>query len=167
MTTYLLDSNIFIQSKNFHYRFEFCQAFWDLIINLHKQGHVFSIKKVKDELIAGDDDLSIWIKKLPDSFWIDEFEHIGDYQKVMTWAYAADFTDKAKEVFAEAKIADAWLVASAASHANRVIVTQEARVDSNIKRQIKIPNAAEYFQVTCLTLYDFLSATCHNNFTPI
>ncbi|MGH8560116.1 MAG: DUF4411 family protein [Methylococcales bacterium] len=26
-TRYLIDANVFIQAKNFHYRFEFCQAF--------------------------------------------------------------------------------------------------------------------------------------------
>jgi hypothetical protein len=28
MTTYLLDSNIFIQAKNLHYGLDFCPAFW-------------------------------------------------------------------------------------------------------------------------------------------
>lgn len=47
MTRYLLDSNVFIQAKNLHYRFEFCQTFWDLIIELHRRQIVFSIEKVK------------------------------------------------------------------------------------------------------------------------
>ena len=29
MTTYLLDSNVFIQAKNLYYGFDFCPAFWD------------------------------------------------------------------------------------------------------------------------------------------
>ncbi len=28
MTTYLLDTNVFIQAKNLHYGFDFCPAFW-------------------------------------------------------------------------------------------------------------------------------------------
>lgn len=168
MTTYLLDSNIFIQSKNFHYRFEFCQAFWDLIIKLHNKGYVFSIKRVKNELIAGGDELSDWVKALPDTFWIDEFDYITDYKEIIQWANSADFTDRAKEVFADGNIADAWLIASAVDQTKkRVIVTQEVKIDLNIKKSIKIPNAAAEFKVECLNLFDFLSRTCHNNFTPI
>ena len=29
MTSYLLDSNLFIQAKNHRYGFDFCPAFWD------------------------------------------------------------------------------------------------------------------------------------------
>ncbi len=34
MTRYLLDSNVFIQAKNLHYRFEFCQAFCKVLPNV-------------------------------------------------------------------------------------------------------------------------------------
>lgn len=167
MTTYLLDSNIFIQSKNFQYRFGFCQAFWDLIINLHHQGQVFSINKVKDELTEGNDELADWVKTLPKSFWLDEFDYIDGYNDVINWAQSTNFKDRAKANFADEKIADAWLVASAFNRSNTVIVTQETQVNPEARKQIKIPNAAQEFNVDCFTLYDFLSATCHNNFTPL
>ncbi|SES92652.1 protein of unknown function [Thorsellia anophelis DSM 18579] len=60
---YLIDSNIFIQSKNFEYRFEYCRIFWDLLVKLHEKGIVYSINAVKEELLQKDDDLSDWIKK--------------------------------------------------------------------------------------------------------
>lgn len=43
---YLIDADVFIQAKNLHYRFEFCQAFWDWISAAHKAGLVYSIEKV-------------------------------------------------------------------------------------------------------------------------
>ena len=49
-TQYLIDSNVFIQAKNLHYRFEFCQGFWDWLIEAHQAGIIFSIQKVKKEL---------------------------------------------------------------------------------------------------------------------
>ncbi len=55
---YLLDSNIFIQAKDLHYSFDFCPAFWQWIDREHANGRVFSIEKVKDKLIGGDDELA-------------------------------------------------------------------------------------------------------------
>jgi hypothetical protein len=55
---YLLDANIFIQAKNLHYGFDFCPAFWEWLHAGNEQGKVFSIEKVRDELIGGDDELA-------------------------------------------------------------------------------------------------------------
>lgn len=174
MTSYLLDSNFFIQSKNFSYRFEFCQAFWDLIIKLHNKGLVYSINKVKNELLNGNDSLSIWVSQLPDSFWLDEFDYIDEYKSVINWAEtkiinptnSQGFTKTAKEVFADEDRADAWLIACASGLSNTTIVTQETFVDPKTYKTIKIPNAAQDFKIKCTTIYDFLTATCENNFTP-
>jgi|26BtaG_2_1085354.scaffolds.fasta_scaffold24023_2 hypothetical protein len=174
MTRYLLDSNFFIQSKNFSYRFEFCQAFWDLIITLHNQGLVYSIQKVKQELIKGNDNLSSWVRQLPESFWLDEFDYVNEYNSVINWANnklvdpakSQGFTSAAKAIFADEGRADAWLIACASGLPNTVIVTQETKIDPKAYKTIKIPNAAQDFQVSCSTIYDFLSNTCENNFTP-
>ncbi len=58
MTTYLLDSNVFIQAKNLHYGFDFCPAFWDWLVEQNRADKVASIEKVADELQAGDDELA-------------------------------------------------------------------------------------------------------------
>ena len=165
MTRYLLDSNVFIQAKNLHYRFEFCQAFWDLLIELNNQGKVFSISKVKKELERGNDSLTDWIINLPDNFWLDENTHIAEYADVINWSSGQNFTQKAMEDFAEYSRADAWLVSTAKAMTDTVIVTQEAHIDPNIKKAIKIPNVANAFGIGCLSVYDFLSASSENNFT--
>ncbi len=60
---YLLDANVFMQAKNLHYGFDFCPAFWEWLIARNAAGNVFSIEKVEDEILAGDDDLSQWSKE--------------------------------------------------------------------------------------------------------
>ena len=55
---YLLDANVFLQAKNLHYGFDFCPAFWDWLAQANAQGRVFSIEKVKAELV--DDDAAQW-----------------------------------------------------------------------------------------------------------
>ncbi len=69
MTTYLLDSNVFIQAKNLHYGFDFCPAFWDWMIRLNADGRVASIEKVGDELQAGDDLLAEWAGERGEGFF--------------------------------------------------------------------------------------------------
>ena len=62
MSTYLVDSNVFIQAKNLHYGFDFCPAFWRWLVEQSSAGKVKSIEKVANELQAGDDDLASWIR---------------------------------------------------------------------------------------------------------
>ena len=52
MTDYLLDANVFIQTKNLHYGFDFCPAFWDWLVVQNEAGEVASIERVGDELRA-------------------------------------------------------------------------------------------------------------------
>lgn len=162
---YLIDSNIFIQAKRTYYQMSFCTAFWDLIITLHNQGKVYSINKVKQELTRGEDELSEWAKTLPSTFWIDEEQYSEEYGKIINWAYQSKFTDTAKLNFAEHSRADAWLIATAAAK-NMTIITHETRADPNVKRLVKIPNAAEIYGIPCITIYEFLAEHSHSNFTP-
>lgn len=163
MTRYLLDSNIFIQSSIFEYRPSFCFAFWELLKNLHLAGRVFSISSVKRELTCKDDELAKWVNDLPDTFFLDERvvaqKHYAD---LMNWAMNnPQFKDEAKNKFAS-EHADPWLVVYAAQEKMK-IVTHEI-YDPHIKKAIKIPNAAEYLKVDCVTLYNFLDLVSENNF---
>jgi hypothetical protein len=60
---YLLDANVFIQAKNLHYGMDFCPAFWAWLTKQNEAGQVFSIEKVADELVAGDDELASGLLK--------------------------------------------------------------------------------------------------------
>lgn len=60
--TYLLDANVFIQAKNLHYGLDFCPAFWEWLIDNNVSGRVFSIDKVADEIAAGADELTDWMR---------------------------------------------------------------------------------------------------------
>ena len=61
---YLFDSDVLINAKNFHYNPKFCPEFWDWIVAGHNAGLLFSIDKVRDELLNGkkDDPLYGWAK---------------------------------------------------------------------------------------------------------
>jgi hypothetical protein len=59
---YLLDANVFVEAKNAYYGFDFAPGFWDWLDREHANGNVYSIEKVRDELIGGDDELADWAK---------------------------------------------------------------------------------------------------------
>jgi hypothetical protein len=61
---YLLDTNIFIEAKNAYYGFDFCPAFWEWLVAKNREGLVFSIEKVGDEISAGEDELATWSSEL-------------------------------------------------------------------------------------------------------
>lgn len=135
---YLLDTDVFIRAKNDHYRFEVCPGFWDWLERANAAGAVHSIDAVYNELTAGDDDLSTWVKARK-SFFVpttqDELTAIG---AVNRWATnSPDYDAAAKSEFAT--VADSFLIGHAVA-GGHTVVTHEVIRDS--RRKIKIPNAA-------------------------
>lgn len=65
---YLLDSNTYIQAKNFYYDMNFCPAYWDWLDQQFKNGQLASISSVYDELANYGDELTNWVKERKDQF---------------------------------------------------------------------------------------------------
>lgn len=157
----LIDSNIFIQAKNFAYRFEFCKGFWDWILLAHNAGHLYSCKKVFAELKNGDPDdpARLWAESLPPSFFLDDEGDVAvmtHYATLMQWAVSSPFNPPAVSEFADQSKADAFLIAVAMRYGMR-IATQEKLVDPNVKKRIPIPNVASAHGVSTEYVYDMLS----------
>ena len=159
---YLIDANVFIQAKNFHYRFGFCQAFWEWLIDAHEAGIVFSIDKVRKELnnFKKDDAVKSWIKTLPESFFIADITDGAvrkEYSSIMQWiASDTHYLPQAKAEFANIDETDAFLIATALAH-NCMIVTHETRSPAQ-----KIESSYQTRQTNFL-LKLFLYRTCSAN----
>jgi len=149
---YLLDSDVFIQAKNLHYSFDFCPAFWEWIDFAHARGTVFSIEKIRGELIAGDDELSTWAQARGEAFFLPpDSAMLPSLGTVSTWASSGTYEAAAVSTFLQ--VADYYLVAHA--HAHRfTVVTHEVVSDS--KKKIKIPNACIGLGVTVMSPYEML-----------
>ncbi len=67
---YLLDSNTYIQAKNFHYNMNFCPAYWEWLDLKYLDGDIGSIKSVYEELYQSQngDELSDWVRERRDQF---------------------------------------------------------------------------------------------------
>lgn len=158
--TYLLDSDVFITAKNLYYAFDLCPGFWESVLYHHDQERVFSIDRVRGELLAGSkkEDLVQWVRnRVPDSFFlpVDSDEVTAAYAEIMLWAQrSAQYLDHAKAKFATG--ADGWLVAYARVH-GRTVVTNEQSAPT-ARNAIKIPDICAQFEVHCDTPFSMLRA---------
>lgn len=167
ITRYLIDSNVFIQAKNFHYRFQFCQGFWQWLTDAHEAGLVFSIDKVRQELNDGkkDDPVRLWADDLPNSFFIADMHDnavMQSYKDVMEWNISNHYKIQAKDEFARFDKADAFLIAAAKAYGFSIVTHEVSRPDS--KKRILIPDAAKVFNIESILIYDLLSQYATGNF---
>lgn len=148
---YLLDSNVFMQAKNLHYGFDFCPAFWDWIDARAAQGEVLSIDKVRDELIAGDDELSEWAEARKEFFLKPDATVLASLRTASEWTNTAGYTPAAVNLFLQA--ADYYLVSHAQAQGH-IVVTHEKPSPSTNK--IKVPDACIGLDVKCMTPFEML-----------
>ena len=148
---YLLDSDVFMQAANLHYPFAFCPAFWDWIDREHANNKVYSISKVREEILTGTDELIGWTKSRTSLFL--ETNDAKTYESLAllsSWA-ASKYKLMAQEKFY--KGADFLLVGFAHAYGHTV-VTQEKHCNGE---QIKIPNACTALNVECINTWDLLA----------
>ncbi len=149
---YLLDSNVFIQAKNFHYGMDFCPAFWDWLVRENANGIVHSIDKVAEELQRGTDELAAWVKQRGSGFFLP-LDHgvVRRLTDVSDWIYSQQYTQAAVRQFFNDT--DYYLVAAALAH-GVTVVTHE--VPSAGTGRVKIPNVCTGLGVQCLNPFQML-----------
>lgn len=150
--TYLLDANVFIQAKNLHYGLDFCPAFWEWIVENNYAEKVFSIDKVADEINAGADELTEWMRNNGNGLFLKtDTATAAQFGKVSIWATSQNYEPAAINTFLQ--VADFYLVAPALA-GSYVIVTHE--VPANSTKRIKIPNACIGLDLRFMTPYEML-----------
>lgn len=137
---YLIDSNIFIRSKN-EMPMNLWPTFWQRMTDMVNSGELFISTKVKEEIERGNDELTEWLKhSAPKTCFVGlDGDIMRMYGAVQAWAGTKSFTQTARNVFAT--VADAYLVATAAAK-NMTLVTYE-KSNPNSKARVLIPDACE------------------------
>ena len=153
--TSLIDSNILIEAKNHYYKFIICPGFWDFLEEQLYAERMLILDRVRNEITAGNDELSDWIKKFPkgspfikntqnDKNILDVYNEVAEYAN----------RNYSKEVDKFLSGADAWLIAYAREHANITILTKEGKDNLN---EPKIPDVCKHFKVKCrIGIFDTL-----------
>lgn len=171
---YLFDSDSLIVAHRSHYSYEFCPAFWDWIITGNKNFIFFTIDRIADEIKAGNK------KDYLEDFFQSNIDFIlptkGDeeclrkYAEIQIWASAIwaknktpKKTSKALEVFAKEQTADPWLVAYASIYGFKIISNEVSSFNS--QTSIKLPDAAEAFNIEVVNLHKVLTIHSGPNFS--
>jgi hypothetical protein len=155
---YLLDANIFIEAKNRYYSFDLAPRFWEWLVTANAQGTVLSAAKVKEELLAGDDDLADWVKRQGSSFFLPVDAATVESMRLLTeWAQQqaeeGRYTRAAAQEFAAG---DIYVVGTAHAHGHTV-VTHERPDPNRSRRRIKIPEACNVFGVPWMNTFEMLT----------
>lgn len=130
--SYLLDANVFIQAKNFHYGFDFCPAFWDWLVASNQRGLVYSIEKVGDELEAGSDELATWAAQRGNAFFIEpNAATLPALGRVSAWASAPGQAYEPGAINTFLQVADYYLIAQSLARGD-IVVSHE--IASNTKK---------------------------------
>lgn len=159
---YIVDSDVLITAKNAYYAFDICPGFWDSLIDLHNAGNVFSVDRIRQELLAGreEEDLVQWVKRdMPDSFFLStqNAEVATAFQEVMLWVQRnPQYFDNAKAKFATE--ADGWLVAYARVYDDMDIVTNE-QPRPGARARVLLPDICDQFDVLYLDTFAMLKAS--------
>ena len=147
--TYLVDSDVFITAKNLYYSFDICPGFWKSVLHHHREGRIFSVDRVRSELLAGHktEDLVRWVRdEVPEGFFVpvDTDVVVRAYTDVMMWVQRnPEYFDHAKAKFATG--ADGWLVAYARMHDATIVTNEQSAPES--RKEIKLPDVCKQFGV--------------------
>jgi hypothetical protein len=156
--TYVVDSDVFITAKNLYYSFDICPGFWKSVVHHHREGRVFSVDRVRSELLAGHrtEDLVQWVRdQVPEGFFVpvDIDEVVRAYTDIMMWVQRhPSYFALAKAKFATG--ADGWLVAYAQVHGATVVTNEQSAPES--RREIKLPDVCDQFKVDHKNTFDML-----------
>ena len=142
----LLDANAFIEARRFYYGFDLAPGFRQWLADPARRGRVASLGAVKDEIMAGTDELVAWARDLDPAFWLpDTQEAVSAIAEVSAWATDPErsYTQTAIDTFLDSP--DLQLVGHARA-VGGVVVTRE-RPAPNSQRRIKIPDVCAAFGI--------------------
>ncbi len=154
---YAIDSDVFIRAKREYYAFDFHSSFWDFLLAQHTAGNVWSVDRVKDELLSyqnAQDPLIQWSKAAPASFFASTqtAQCFQEYQQYQSWIQGnSQYTPVALADFGNS--ADGWLVAHAKINDLEVVTWEKP---SNERNRVKIPDLATAHGVRTVELWDML-----------
>lgn len=159
---YLIDSDVLIEAKDRHYGFDFCPGFWDWLVQQQAAGNVFSVQRIYQELITGDDDLVTWVQTQGAGFFLAP-DAATTVSLAAISAVASRMTVNGQRYTAGAMAdflasGDYYLIAHAHAH-RHTVVTHEIGSgpghQASLKR-LKIPDVCLAAGVDCLDPFRML-----------
>ncbi len=158
---FLIDSNVLITPQEQYYPFDLAPNFWAQMAEKIEDGSIVILDVVKDEILVSKDkdDLSNWFENLKIDHYVDHRQPdiLSKYSEVLQSIQDNPcYKDKALRAWSPAKVADPWLIATAAVF-GFTIITIEKRANKLSQHDPsgnpKIPNVASDFDVSVEDLF--------------
>ncbi len=144
MSKYVIDSNVLIDAKNWHFPMDSATDFWDWLLTLGKD-YLLIPEEVQKEIGTGKDDLSVWLHTNKVIFACQTRDCLAVLPNVMA-AYGTP-----TETDLEKLNADPYVIAHAMV-LNAFVVTGEQPKATTVVKNKKIPNICASLGIKCLTL---------------
>ncbi len=149
---YLLDTSVFINAYWFHYGFDFHLDFWEWLLHADREGRVFSIDRVFEEILRKEDQLNGWAYTHKNEFFLGPPSDLNSQLEViLDYLRSENYRDISIDEISDS--ADVYLIAYALSSGFKV-VTHE--VQKSRKGKMKIPSVCESLNVDCITPFEML-----------
>ena len=150
-----LDSNVLITAKNDTYPFDVFPSFWEFLKESILSKKLIILDVVKNEILAGNDSLTTWLRDLnAQTMTINNQKIVDAYSQVSTYVYSLSQNYSPAVIdswFGNMKIADPWLIAAALAY-DGILVTNETVAKPNAKKRLLIPNIASHFSIPCVKI---------------
>lgn len=153
---HLVDANILIDAENRYHAFDIAPGFWAWLEQAHRSGVLISIDAVRDEILAGEDELAEWTRDHRDFFLPVDQRTVRNIAPLSAWAARQGYKSAALREFTSDQ-ADFLLIAHAAGHGDIVVTNEQPRPDS--RKKVKIPDACKALDVEYVDIFAVLRLT--------
>ncbi len=157
---YLLDSNCYIEPRNNFYAMDICPGYWDWMVRENKAGVLYSIDRIRQELVPGkNDDITEWAKARDETFFLPALtdnDVIAIVTQITDWLETQVRINRYERRVVDDFLrgADPYLIAFAKKHGH-IVVTQEAH-KTEMKKKVGITIVCNQFGVQWMHLLDLL-----------
>lgn len=152
MTLYLLDANVLIRAHEDYYPVDRIPPFWAWLLD---QAHANVIKiprVIFDKVTPPPGPFAAWLnqKDVREALILNENIPVGVLRHVIDVGYAPDLTDVEIDEIGK----DPFLIASALSGTDRVVVTVEVSKPSKKRQNRKVPDVCQTFGIRSINPFE-------------
>jgi hypothetical protein len=152
MTLYLLDANVLIRAHEDYYPVDRIPPFWAWLLDQAHSNVIKMPRVIFDEVTPPPGPFATWLtqKDVREALILNENIPVSIIRHVIDIGYAPDLTDVEVDEIGK----DPFLVASALSGTDRVVVTVEVSKPSKKRQNRKVPDVCRTFGIKSINPFE-------------
>jgi hypothetical protein len=152
MTLYLLDANVLIRAHEDYYPVDRIPPFWAWLLDQARSNVIKMPRVIFDEVTPPPGPFATWLtqKDVREALTLNENIPVSVIRHVIDIGYAPDLTDVEVDEIGK----DPFLIASALSGTERVVVTVEVSKPSKKRQNRKLPDVCQTFGIKSINPFE-------------